>query len=116
MEIDVEVLTSRGLALYAAPRGVRSHDERWDGRGCPDGPSTEQIPLIARIIAIADTFDAITSSRPYRDAPPDEAALEEIARHAGRQFDPELVQMFLVMMSARVPTALPALVPEAAVR
>jgi len=111
-----EVIVRKAPQLTAMLPGVRSHHERWDGRGYPDGLPAEQIPLMARIIAIADTFDAITSSRPYRDALPEAAALEEIARHAGRQFDPELVQMFLVMMSARVPNALPAFVPVPASR
>ena len=97
-----EVIVRKAPQLGAMLPGVRNHHERWDGRGYPDGLKGLEIPLIARIIALADTFDAITSDRPYRDALPAEAALAEIARHAGRQFDPELVQLFLVMMSSRV--------------
>lgn len=72
-----------------------SHHERWDGNGYPRGLSGTQIPLPARIFAIADTFDAMTSDRPYRAALPVATALAEIADAAGTQFDPELAGRFV---------------------
>ncbi len=74
---------------------VLYHHERWDGRGYPEGLKGEEIPLTARILAIGDTFDAMTSSRPYRKALPVEIALAEIERCAGAQFDPEIAYKFL---------------------
>jgi hypothetical protein len=70
---------------------VRHHHERWDGRGYPDGLAGEAIPLGARIFAVADTFDAMTSDRPYRAALSWEAALDELQQCAGTQFDPQVV-------------------------
>jgi putative nucleotidyltransferase with HDIG domain len=76
---------------------VYSHQEKFDGTGYPRGLKGEQIPLGARIFSIADTFDAITSDRPYRPAQSSQAAREEIKRWSGRQFDPEAVKVFLEM-------------------
>lgn len=76
---------------------VYSHQERFDGTGYPRGLAGDEIPLGARIFAIADTLDAITSDRPYRPAQSLGAAREEIERWSGRQFDPEVVQVFLSM-------------------
>ncbi len=75
--------------------GVLHHHERWGGGGYPHGLSGEQIPLMARIIALADTFDAMSSTRSYRQAMPREKVLAEIRRCAGSQFDPALVEPFL---------------------
>lgn len=74
---------------------VRHHHERWDGRGLPDGLAGEAIPLEARIAAVADTFDAMTSARPYRPGVPVPATLEELRRCRGTQFDPRVVDAFL---------------------
>jgi putative two-component system response regulator len=74
---------------------VRSHHERFDGRGMPDGLREHDIPLEARIAAVADTFDAMTSARPYRPGVPVAATLAEIRRGAGTQFDPKVVEGFL---------------------
>lgn len=74
--------------------GVRHHHERWDGRGYPDGLAGTQIPLHSRIIAVADTFDAIVSDRPYRDGVAHRRAQSVIADGAGSQFDPEVAEAF----------------------
>jgi putative nucleotidyltransferase with HDIG domain len=83
--------------LQEASEIVYAHQERFDGTGYPRGLKGEQIPLGARMFAVADTLDAITSDRPYRPAQTLTAAREEIQRWAGRQFDPEVVKMFLSM-------------------
>ena len=83
--------------LSDAAEIVYAHQERWDGTGYPRGLKGEDIPLGARIFAIADTLDAITSDRPYRAAQTYQAAREEIERWSGRQFDPAIVQVFLNM-------------------
>jgi ribonuclease P protein subunit RPR2 len=75
-------------------RVVRSHHERWDGQGYPDGLAGEQIPQSARIFAVADTLDAITSARPYRQAGTWAEARAEIIDNAGTQFDPDVVDAF----------------------
>lgn len=82
-------------ALAPVLPGVLWHHERWDGRGYPDGVAGEQIPLIARVLALADTFDAMSSNRAYRPAMPRAKVLEEITRNAGAQFDPELAPIFV---------------------
>ena len=74
---------------------VRHHHERYGGRGYPDGLEAAQIPLGARILAVADTYDAMTSDRPYREAMSIEAACGEVERCRGSQFDPEIVDAFL---------------------
>lgn len=75
--------------------GVRHHHERMDGEGYPDKLSGDQIPLSSRIILVADTFDAMTSTRPYRKALSVEIAYAELERYSGSQFDPEFVKVFL---------------------
>lgn len=74
---------------------LSSHHERWDGRGYPLGLKGEEIPLPARILAVADTYDAMTSNRSYRKGLPHEVAVEEIKKCSGAQFDPEIVKIFL---------------------
>lgn len=78
-----------------------SHHERWDGTGYPEGLSGEQIPFPARVFAVVDVWDALTSHRPYREAWPSEKALVYIQEQAGRQFDPRVVGVFLEMMKNR---------------
>lgn len=74
---------------------VRSHHESWDGRGYPDGLSGDEIPIGARIIALADTIDAMSTSRPYREALDASCVREEISRESGRQFDPRICRALL---------------------
>ena len=83
--------------LADASEIVYSHQERYDGTGYPRGLKHEEIPLGARIFAVADTLDAITSDRPYRPAQSVIVAIEEIQRWSGRQFDPEIVKTFISM-------------------
>ena len=79
---------------------VWSHHERWDGRGYPQGLAGEEIPLTARIMAVADSYDAMTSDRAYRKAMTHEDAVHELRRCAGRQFDPKVVDAFLSIFRA----------------
>jgi HD-GYP domain-containing protein (c-di-GMP phosphodiesterase class II) len=79
---------------------VRSHHERFDGRGIPDGLRGEDIPLEARIAAVADTFDAMTSVRPYRPGAPVAATVSELRRCSGTQLDPRCVDAFLAALEA----------------
>jgi len=81
--------------LSDAAEIVYAHQERFDGSGYPRGLRGEQIPLGARIFAVADTLDAMTSDRPYRKGASIEAATAEIVRCSGTQFDPEIVEVFL---------------------
>ena len=84
------------FSMYRKGRDyIRHHHERWDGRGYPDGLAGTQIPLGARVITVADAYDAMTSDRPYRKALSSEIALAELRRGAGRQFDPDLVEAFI---------------------
>ncbi len=76
-------------------KNAKHHHERYDGRGYPDGLKGEDIPLFSRMILIADTFDAMTSTRPYRKGLPYEVAFAELDEFAGSQFDPELVEKFI---------------------
>jgi putative nucleotidyltransferase with HDIG domain len=77
---------------------IRHHHERFDGRGYPDGLAGSSIPLGARIVAVADVFDALTSDRPYRPAMSTKAAVAELRAQAGRGLDGELVQVFIESM------------------
>jgi putative nucleotidyltransferase with HDIG domain len=76
---------------------VRSHHERWDGNGYPDSLRGEAIPRLARVVAVADAFDAMTSDRPYRKGMAPAIAFAEVEKQRGRQFDPTCVTAFLTM-------------------
>lgn len=83
--------------LSEARHVVRSHHERWDGTGYPDRLARDEIPLSARVFAVADTFDALTSDRPYRSASTITAARAVIAQGAGTQFDPDVAAAFAAL-------------------
>jgi diguanylate cyclase (GGDEF)-like protein len=93
-EIGYRILSSVNEMSEIAEYAL-AHHERWDGLGYPKGLKGYEIPLQARIMAIADTFDAITSERSYRSALPVEFAIEELRKNAGFQFDPVLVEVFI---------------------
>ena len=93
--VNSEKLISSIKKLHDITPGVKHHHERWDGKGYPDHLAGEDIPYSARIIAIADTYDAMTSTRSYRKALPHDVAIEEIQKCAGAQFDPILAQKFV---------------------
>jgi CHASE2 domain-containing sensor protein len=124
-EAEWEVMkahTTMGAAMLAGSRSrlVRlaetialTHHERWDGTGYPAALAGEEIPLVGRICAICDTFDALVSERPYKPAWPVAMALEEISRQRGRQFDPRLVDLFLAMGPTAELGELPEMAPEA---
>jgi HD-GYP domain-containing protein (c-di-GMP phosphodiesterase class II) len=96
-------LVERLAATRPALPYVLYHHERWDGGGYPTGKAGTAIPVEARVLAVADAFDAMTSMRPYRRALGMHAALTEIDRCAGSQFDPGLAQTFLDVWSNRPP-------------
>jgi len=81
---------------------IKRHHERYDGRGYPDGLKGEQIPVTARIVTVADSFDAMTSTRPYRSALPVDVALAELHRNARFQFDPMVIEAFASIPRARL--------------
>lgn len=91
----------RVAAFKDAVPVIRHHHERWDGSGYPDGLEGEDIPLLARILAVADGFEALTSNRPYRSAMSEEEALVTLKEGAGGQWDPQVVKMFLKMRKAK---------------
>jgi putative nucleotidyltransferase with HDIG domain len=92
---DGEKLVSTMTRLKELAPAIRHHHEQWDGTGYPDGIAGDQIPLAARIIALADTIDAMTSQRPYRAALSEEQVRAELVRCRGRQFDPALTDHLL---------------------
>src|SRR5438093_8866156 len=87
-----------GAHLAVAREAARWHHENWDGTGYPDGLYGDRIPVAARIVRIADAFDAMTNRRPYQQPVSFEAALEELQANAGNHFDPELVRHFVDMV------------------
>ena len=95
-EIGAKIIGDHDAEVMRMAREVSlSHHEKWNGKGYPNGLSGSDIPLVGRIVAIADVFDALTCVRPYKTAWPVEKALELIANEAGQHFDPDLVKLFL---------------------
>ncbi|MBY0470618.1 HD domain-containing protein [bacterium] len=88
-------IMSRVESLADVMGGMRFHHERWDGKGYPQGLKGEEIPFLARIIAVADTYDAMVSTRPYRKGLPPKTAYDEITRYRGTQFAPDVVDAFI---------------------
>jgi ribonuclease P protein subunit RPR2 len=85
----------RGIEfLREGTQVVRSHHERWDGRGYPDGLQGEEIPMAARVFAVADVLDALTTDRPYRPASPLSVARKMIVAESGSHFDPQVIAAF----------------------
>ncbi len=97
-EIGAQIIGEHNAeVLKMAKQIALGHHEKWNGQGYPHGLSGEDIPVVGRIVAIADVFDALTCVRPYKRAWPIESALELIRNEAGRHFDPGLVKLFLDM-------------------
>ena len=98
-----QVVLEQAGALRDAATIVLHHHEWYDGRGYPHGLAGREIPVGARIVAIVDAYEAMVAGRPYRSAIAHEAALAELRRHAGIQFDPELVEVFADLFADGVP-------------
>jgi HD-GYP domain-containing protein (c-di-GMP phosphodiesterase class II) len=105
--IGERIVTSSPALARVGPL-VRSSHERWDGGGYPDGIRGEAIPLGARVIAVCDSFHAMTSDRSYRKAMSEEVAFAELRAGSGSQFDPEVVAAFLRVRDGRDASAIPA--------
>jgi len=106
------IMISEAKTLQELAEMVRHHHERFDGKGYPDGLDRQEIPLEARILAVADVFDAMTHERPYRKALRREEAIAELERGAGTQFDPAVVRAFLTLIKR--PSEKPTAPPQAA--
>ncbi len=100
-QIGADIIGEHPSGLLRMAREIAlNHHEKWDGSGYPRGISGAEIPVEARIIAIADVFDALTSERPYKKAWPVEEAVQLLREQSGRHFDPELVELFLCQLPA----------------
>ena len=91
---------------------IKCHHERWDGKGYPTGLSKEEIPLLSRIIAVVDAYDAMVSDRSYRKGRPSESALQEIRRCSGSQFDPYIANEFIQMIAGETQDLIEVDIPE----
>jgi HD-GYP domain-containing protein (c-di-GMP phosphodiesterase class II) len=99
--VTLSTLIIHGLPHLADIQdAVANHHERWDGSGYPRGLKGEEIPLLGRVMAVADAFSAMTLDRPYRSGLQTEVALQRIEEGAGTQFDPELARTFVALMRA----------------
>jgi HD-GYP domain-containing protein (c-di-GMP phosphodiesterase class II) len=100
-----ERILNAAPALRPVARIVRSTHERWDGRGYPDGLRGDDIPLAARVVAVCDAYDAMTTDRAYSTAIGHDAACQEVRDMAGSQFDPQVVAAFLAEVAERAAAA-----------
>jgi putative nucleotidyltransferase with HDIG domain len=99
-DVGARIVQPLGMGSEVA-EAILHHHERWDGRGYPHGLEGDTIPLAARVVSLADAFDAMTCARPYRPALDREKALAEVRRCAGSQFDPELAKEFSALMESQ---------------
>ena len=104
-----QVILEQAAALKDAVPIILHHHERYSGHGYPFGLRGNDIPLGARIVAIADAYDAMTHDRPYKQAMSHESAIKELRRHAGTQFDPELVTLFCDLFANQAPSPDPTI-------
>lgn len=100
VEIGSEMLAGMNDSISGLVDGIRYHHERFDGKGYPEGLSDTEIPLVARILCLADCYDAMTSNRVYRKRLTDEAVRAEFIRCAGTQFDPALTEIFVKLLDS----------------
>lgn len=96
--IGADTIDAIGPAFHEVAEAIRCHHERWDGNGYPRGLAGDAIPLMGRILAVVDTFEAMTSDRPYRDALEAQEAQLLIQRESGHQFDPAILETFLDLL------------------
>ena len=102
--IGAQILSGHSSELMQMARTIAlTHHEKWDGSGYPKGISGEDIPLVGRIVALADVFDALTSERPYKKAWPVEEAVAFIKENSGKHFDPTLAELFIANMDKIIP-------------
>lgn len=92
--VGAEIILAASSNFKEIAAGIRSHHERWDGSGYPDGLARTSIPVFGRILSVADVFEALTSKRPYREPLPQHDALKYIKENSGAAFDPEIVSIF----------------------
>jgi diguanylate cyclase (GGDEF)-like protein len=97
--VDGSNMLTQVDALVRAVPGVRHHHENYDGSGYPDGLAGDNIPIVARILLVTDAYDTMVTGRPYSEAISPEEAIAELQRHAGKQFDPDVVAAFVRLMT-----------------
>ena len=94
-----EKILGGGSSLELAREVARWHHENWDGTGYPDGLQGDAVPISARIVRLADVYDALVTKRPYKEAWTDQRAYEEIVKHRGFFFDPKVVDAFKILFA-----------------
>ena len=98
VDVGADIMEAMDETVKGLSEGIRYHHERFDGKGYPKGLAGEEIPLVARIICLADSYDAMTSNRVYRKRLTNEEVREELIRCSGKQFDPELTEVFVKLL------------------